>query len=190
MKRRFLAAAVLALAQAAGAQSVPAANYTDMWWNPAESGWGVSFTQHVATNQAYAVWYTYDPREPDNTTTLDAGDFKPLWIVMAGGQWLTPTQMRGEVFVTNGTPYFQSGSSTVVQSVGSFTFTFNDPGDFNPITAQQPQSPAQEQYRTRRHRGKPLIQADEITALSHQKAPATASRANKKIPKQIFTHAP
>ena len=126
MKHRFLAAAVLALAQGAAAQSVPAANYTDMWWNPAESGWGVSFTQHVATNQAYAVWYTYDPREPDNTTLADAGDFKPLWIVMSGGQWLTPTQMRGEVFVANGTPFFQSGSSTALQSVGMFTFTFND----------------------------------------------------------------
>lgn len=126
MMRQFLAAALLALALPAAAQAVPNANYTDMWWNPSESGWGISFTQHMSSNQVYAVWYTYDPREPDTTTTADAGDFKPLWIVMGGGQWLTPTQLRGDVYVTNGTPYFQSGSSTVIQRVGTFTFNFND----------------------------------------------------------------
>ena len=123
--RNFLAACLVALALPAAAQSVPSTNFTDMWWNPTESGWGISFTQH-ASNQVYAVWYTYDPREPDNSTTADAQDFKPLWFVMSGGVWLTPTQLRGEAFVTNGVPFFQAGSATAVQSVGTFTFNFSD----------------------------------------------------------------
>jgi len=50
MNPRFPLAALLALALPAAAQSVPAANYSDMWWNPGESGWGISITQHPSTN--------------------------------------------------------------------------------------------------------------------------------------------
>lgn len=125
MIRKFLALALFALSLPAAAQAVPAANFTDMWWNPAESGWGISFTQHVATNQVYAVMYTYDPREPD-TSSVDNADFKPLWIVMGGGTWVTPTQLTGNVYVTNGTPFFQTGSNTTINAVGTFTFNFSD----------------------------------------------------------------
>jgi hypothetical protein len=109
----------LAVAGSAAAQSTPATNYTDMWWNSSESGWGLSFVQH-GTNQVYAVWYTYDPREPDPAT----GQFKPIWLVMAGGTWTTPTSITGPVYVTNGRPFSQSGSSTTVTAVGTFTFNF------------------------------------------------------------------
>ena len=107
MIRKLLAAAALAACLPAAAQSVPNANYTDMWWNPNESGWGISFMQHSGSNQAYATWYTYDPREPDVAT----GQFKPLWIVMTGGTWTSPNTITGRAFVTNGTPYNQTGSN-------------------------------------------------------------------------------
>jgi hypothetical protein len=123
--RHILLAALLALPLGAAAQATPAANFTDMWWNPNESGWGISFTQHVATNQVYAVMYTYDPRDAD-VSTADSADYRPLWIVMSGGNWVTPTQVTGNVFVTNGTPFFQSGSNTTVNAVGTFTFNFTD----------------------------------------------------------------
>ncbi len=124
MIRRFLATALLALALPAAAQSVPATNYTDMWFLPSENGWGVSFTQHVATSKVYAVWYTYDPREPESGV---AGNFKPLWIVLAGGgTWTTPTSFTGPVYVTNGLPFNQAGSNTRVNQVGTFTFNFSD----------------------------------------------------------------
>jgi hypothetical protein len=116
---RLLAAAALAAALPAAAQSVPAANYTDMWWNPSESGWGLSITQHPATNQVYAVWYTYDPREPDGS-----GQYKPLWIVMSGGTWTSPTSLTGPVYVTNGVPFNQAGGKTAQNQVGSFTLSF------------------------------------------------------------------
>ena len=123
--RKLLLAALAALSLPAAAQAVPAANYTDMWWNPAESGWGLSFTQHAATNQVYAVMYTYDPRVGD-ASTPDSADFVPLWIVMSGGTWNTPTQLTGNVYVTDGVPFFQTGSNTTVNAVGTFTFNFTD----------------------------------------------------------------
>jgi photosystem II stability/assembly factor-like uncharacterized protein len=43
-------------------------NYSDTWWNPAESGWGVAIAhQHL---KVFAIWYVYD----------DAG--RPTWVVM------------------------------------------------------------------------------------------------------------
>ena len=120
-------AAVLGLAAAlpAAAASTPATNYSDMWYLPSESGWGISFVQH-SNGLVYAVWYTYDPRvnasAPDPTT-----NFVPLWIVLAGqGTWTTPTSFTGPVYVTNGVPFSQTGSSTQVSQVGTFTFSFSD----------------------------------------------------------------
>lgn len=119
--RRFLAAALLAAALPAAAQSVPAANFTDMWWNPDESGWGVSFAQHAGTHQVFAVWYTYDPREASAS-----GQYRPLWIVMPGGTWTTPQRLTGDVYVTDGVPFDQPGSDMVSTRVGTFTFDFTD----------------------------------------------------------------
>jgi len=83
-RSRFLAATVATLASLwlapAAAQSTPATNYSDMWYLPSESGWGISFVQHPSNN-VYAVWYTYDPRVADSA---NSGNFVPLWIVLAG----------------------------------------------------------------------------------------------------------
>jgi hypothetical protein len=125
MIARFLATAlaVAALSFPAAAQVVPAADYTDMWYLPSESGWGVSFTQHASgSNQVFAVWYTYDPRRPDPSAP---GRFLPLWIVMSGGTWTTPASITGPVYVTNGQPFTQTGSNTQLTPVGTFTFNFS-----------------------------------------------------------------
>lgn len=123
--RRWLAIALFGLAFPAAAQSVPAANFTDMWWNPAEDGWGLSFMQHGAPgHHAFVVWYTYDPREAD-----PGGQFKPLWIVMPGGNWTSPSTVTGPVYVLNGVPFFQQGSNRSIAPVGTFTFTFSGPNN-------------------------------------------------------------
>ena len=124
MIRRILAALLFAAALPAMAQTriVPAANYTDLWWNPDENGWGVTITQH-ATNQIWAIWYTYDPRLPDSSSP---GNFKPLWINMPGGIWTSPTTLTGDVYVTAGAPYFQSGAANAQTRVGTFTFNFTN----------------------------------------------------------------
>ena len=122
--RRLLATTLLALSLPAAAQAVvPQENWSDMWYDTAESGWGLSFTQHRESNQVYAVWYTYDPREAD-----PAGQFKPLWIVMPGGTWVSPTRISGSVFVLTGTAVQQpwAGGNLKIDSVGTFTITFND----------------------------------------------------------------
>jgi hypothetical protein len=117
---RLLAATLLTAALPAAAQSVPSANFSDMWWNPAESGWGISLVQHAPSNKVYAVWYTYDPREQDPAN----GQFKPLWFVMDGGTWTTPNTLTGPAYVTNGVPFSQAGSGTTVTRAGTFTFNF------------------------------------------------------------------
>lgn len=127
MIRRLPAALACAATLHCAAQVTPAANYSDIWYNTSESGWGVTLTQHQSNN-LFAVWYTYDPREPDPT---QAGNFKPLWIVMPASRWVTPTQVTGDVYVTNGTPFFQPWSFNAtnpvpVTRVGTFTFTFSD----------------------------------------------------------------
>ena len=114
------AAGLIALGLPASGQSVPAANYTDMWWNASESGWGVSIVQHPS-NQVYAVWFSYDPRELETT-----GQHKPIWIVMPGGTWTSPTTLTGAAYVTNGVPFNQAGGKTAQSQVGTFTFTFTD----------------------------------------------------------------
>jgi hypothetical protein len=121
MMRRLIAAVLTSAALVAGAQT-PAANYTDLWWNPAESGWGLTITQH-ASNQIWVVWYTYDPRSQDPSS---AGNFKPLWINMPGGHWTSPTSVTGDVFVLNGVPFSQPGSNREQTRVGTFTLSFNN----------------------------------------------------------------
>jgi len=123
---RTLAACAVTAALPALAQSVPAFNVTDMWWNPAEPGWAISMMQSTGTNQVYALWHTYDPREGEPATSM-GGDYKPIWIVMTGGTWTTPTTFVGDAFVTNGTPFWMSWvpGAFEVTRVGRFTLNFS-----------------------------------------------------------------
>src|SRR5262249_7388980 len=42
-------------------------DYTDLWWNPSESGWGMAITQQA--NVMFLAWYVYD------------SSAKPVWYV-------------------------------------------------------------------------------------------------------------
>ncbi len=93
--------------------TAPAVNYTDLWWNPNESGWGVSLTQQFGT--IFAAWYTYDT----------AG--KPLWYVATNCPVVGNgcTSRVGQV--SSGTaltaPWRGIGG---INDVGGVTFTFSD----------------------------------------------------------------
>lgn len=51
------------ICRASSASRASATNYSDIWWNPDSSGWGVHVS-HV-NNDLYTTWYTYDTdREP------------------------------------------------------------------------------------------------------------------------------
>ena len=156
MIHRILAVLAAAAAVSAAAQATPAANYSDLWYNPNESGWGVSFTQHAGTNQSYGVWYTYDPR-----ATASSGQNTPLWIVMTGGTWTTPTTITGTAYVANGMPFNQPGSNLRLTAVGNFTFNFTSSGtaqfSYN-ISAPQGLDPSDPAYNLPAMSGTKFIQ--------------------------------
>lgn len=70
---------------------VPYADFSGMWWNPAESGWGLSIAQS-ATNQMFVAFYAYD------------ASGNPEWFVVPGGTWSSPVRWSGTLYRTSGPP--------------------------------------------------------------------------------------
>lgn len=97
--------------------TTPLGDYSDLWWNSAESGWGLNFIQHPS-GQAFATWFVYGP------------DNKPLWYVMPGGQWLDGATFRGKLYTTKG-PQFGDGfdpAAVKVNDVGEAILAFGEGG--------------------------------------------------------------
>jgi hypothetical protein len=90
-------------------------DYTDLWWNPTESGWGLNLIQHASRN-IFGVWYTYG---------LDG---KRTWYVIPGGTWLNNNTFRGDIYATTGMPPTQGFDPNRVTRtvVGTGTLTFSD----------------------------------------------------------------
>jgi hypothetical protein len=104
----------------AGAQMQALYNPSDLWYNPSESGWGISMNYNAASNQMFAVWYTYDPRRAAGT-----GVNEPLWIVIPGGTWTTSTVFDADAYVTRGTFFGAPWSGSEIQKVGTVKITFS-----------------------------------------------------------------
>jgi len=86
---RVSAALLLTLATSASAAPT---NYSDIWSNPLESGWGVTIADHQT--QMFVVWYTYRQ------------DGSPTWFVMPGGTFTEGKRLfTGDAFQTTGPPY-------------------------------------------------------------------------------------
>lgn len=101
-----------------GGPPVPAFDYSDLWWNPSESGWGFNIIQH-SSNVIFAVMYTY--QAPN----------RPMWFVFPGGTWTSPSTYTGTLHRVNGSPGnvpFRAGS---VVSVGTITLLFTDSSHAN-----------------------------------------------------------
>src|SRR3954465_9907928 len=90
-----------------------AENYSDMWWNPSESGWGVTIADHE-TN-LFAVWYAYDT------------DGSPIWFTGPGGPFnANHTYFVGGVYRTTGPAFtgpFDPNAVTRTK-VGTASFDF------------------------------------------------------------------
>lgn len=88
---------------------------TDIWWNPAESGWGLTLAQHG--NNVFGVWFTYDT------------DGQPLWVVMPGVSFTGDQSFTGTLYTTTG-PYFGTQpfdpSKVVVTQAGNATFSWSE----------------------------------------------------------------
>ena len=92
---------------------VPEFDYTDMWWNPLESGWGMNIIQH-STNTIFAVIFTYDAPN------------RPMWFVMPGGTWTSSTTYTGTLYRTAGKPANAPFTTIGVFEVGTATLLFTD----------------------------------------------------------------
>jgi serine protease len=112
--------ATLTVAQR-NAANAPAADLNDMWFNPAESGWGMSVVQHVSKN-LFAVWYTYEQISATDLST------RPLWLVMPGGTWRSPNVFSTNIYRTTGS-YFSKPfdpAELKVNLYGEATLVFQD----------------------------------------------------------------
>lgn len=91
-------------------------NFQDLWWNPAESGWGVNIAHQ--DNTLFATLFTYDATG------------KALWLVMSAGVKQTDGSYLGDLFQSTGSAFnaqpFTPIGSTNIARVGTMRFRFND----------------------------------------------------------------
>ena len=90
-------------------------NYSDHWWNSAESGWGL-FIWHDNCDRLLAAWFTYGT------------DNRAEWCTIQAGQWVNFAQYVGQIIKTTG-PVFSSfvpGSNVPLQVVGTAKLLFTD----------------------------------------------------------------
>lgn len=113
VKIRFLAGA-LALTLALPFASRAAVDYSDLWWNPAESGWGVGLQR-----QGDVIFMTLFVYGADGRNTW----FVAPDVRLQGGTW------SGSLYRTRG-PAFSAQFNTAVDSTeaGSATIEFTDGG--------------------------------------------------------------
>ena len=92
----------------------PLTDYTGLWWNPEESGWGLTLHQG-ATHAVFGAWFVYG-----------AGG-EPEWFTLQGGQWLDSTTWRGTVYRTTG-PFFAGPDFdprlVLIRAAGTATLSF------------------------------------------------------------------
>ena len=102
------------IALTAAVSSGAAPNYTALWWNAAESGWGINFNHQG--NIVFATLFTY------------AASGNPMWLVMSAGVRQSGETFSGELYRTTG-PAFNANpfdpSQVGVTSVGTMTVIFS-----------------------------------------------------------------
>jgi hypothetical protein len=91
----------------------PAVDYTDLWWNPNESGWGMAMSHQYGT--IFLAWYVYD------------SSAKPTWYV-ASDCVVRQSTCLGTVYRTTGPPLGPTfnPSSVTVFPVGNIVAIFGD----------------------------------------------------------------
>jgi len=112
---RYLASALAALAISLPASATTySTDYTDLWWNPNENGWGINLIQQ--SEVIFATMFVYGA---DNTAR---------WYVasaLSGSQ----TTFSGALYQTTG-PYFGAAfnpAAVGVTNVGTMTVNFSGP---------------------------------------------------------------
>ena len=92
----------------------PAADYSGLWWNASESGWGVALTRQY--DMTFATIYTYD------------ASGKPIWYVASSCPMIASGCSGTLYSVTGGSPLTTAWSSANlgVASVGTLNLSFTD----------------------------------------------------------------
>lgn len=85
-------------------------DYSDLWWNPAESGWGLNMTHRGLS--IFSVWYGYS----------ETG--QPLWLTSICSK--KESQCAGDLLESTGPPFAQTfdPSRVVRNTVGRMTLNF------------------------------------------------------------------
>jgi len=92
----------------------PANNYSDLWWNAEQSGWGLNIVQHASGN-LFVTWFAY------------GSDGRPTWYVVPGGRWVLDRVFQGPVYRTRGPVVADSFDPSAVQRTlaGTATLQFS-----------------------------------------------------------------
>jgi lysyl endopeptidase len=92
-------------------------DYSDIWWNPNESGMGLNIVQHASRN-IFAIWFIYD------------ANGRPLWFAITSGTWNSATNtFTAPMYQTSGPAASEAtfnGASVKVTPVGTAMITFTD----------------------------------------------------------------
>ena len=91
----------------------PAVDYTDLWWNPSESGWGMAVSHQYGV--MFLAWFVYD------------GSGNPVWYV-ASNCTVSGSSCSGKLYRTTGPAFGPTFDPSRVQvfEVGTVTATFGD----------------------------------------------------------------
>ena len=95
----------------------PANDYTALWWNPAESGWGISLTQQF--NTIFAAWFAYD------------ASANPIWYV-ATNCAVSGSGCSGDLYQVSGGSWpgvAWAGTPLAFAKVGAISFNFAGTGN-------------------------------------------------------------
>ena len=104
--------------EATTASRANATNFSDIWWNPLESGWGINLFHQ--DNVIFATWFTYGATGRDN------------WFVVSRSERQADGSFTGAIQqITTGTPFnlingaaaFPAGGAP---NVGTMTFRFTN----------------------------------------------------------------
>jgi hypothetical protein len=92
---------------------VPVVDYSDLWYNPNETGWGMAMAQH--SGNIFLAWYVYN------------GQGLPIWYVVSNCV-VNGSTCAGTLYRTTGAPFGPTFDPNQVQAsaVGSVILSFID----------------------------------------------------------------
>jgi len=101
----------------------PLENYSDLWWNPDESGWGFNLVQH-GSGIIFATWFNYAP------------DGRATWYAIPEGQWVRPTEYHGPIYRTTGPQVAETfNPASVTRTLAGSAVLMFSPFDSSRMTA-------------------------------------------------------